>query len=317
MLEPLLILVGIPLLWKGADWLVDGGAALATRFGIPAFIIGLTVVSFGTSAPELFVNVVAAIRGNTDLAMGAILGSNVANVLLILGIAAILVPISVHSRTVRIEIPFTVLATLVVAVLIHDVFLGDGDVSRLGLADGLVLLAFFILFLAYVYHVPHGPVPHEATTVAKAPLGKTILLILLGLAALALGSEFLVDGSLALATMFGLKTGFIGFFIVAVGTSLPELAASIAAARKDQVDLVVGNVVGSNIFNMLWILGVTAMIHPIGLSPDTDLLLLAALLSNILLLGFLGKDRRLARPAGIAFLVAYVVFLVWLGVNAV
>lgn len=315
LIDLLLFVVGIPLLWKGAAWLVDGAGAIARRLGLSSFVIGLTIVSFGTSAPEFVVNVVAASRGDTDLVMGTILGSNIANVLLILGISAIIRALDVTAGTIRIGVPFIMLTTAVAFVLLNDGWFTPGSVSELGIGDGIVLLAFFALFMGYIARRPRERIPPEKQG-STMPLPPAILRATGGIVALALGGQWMVDGGLEIATQLGVGTGFVGFAIVAIGTSLPELAASAAASWKSEVDMVVGNIVGSNIFNLLWILGITSLIRPIPLSGDVNLLFAGALGSTILLWFILLKDRQVNRVLGGLLVASYVIFVAWIGLRA-
>ncbi|MBW3583813.1 MAG: calcium/sodium antiporter [Euryarchaeota archaeon] len=305
-----LFALGIPLLWGASVILVRGAAAIARRLGLSSFLIGLTVVSFGTSAPELFVNGLAALRGETALAMGTILGSNVSNVLLVLGAAALFTPLRVESDTVRLEIPFTLIATLAVAVLANDALV-DGGRSILDRSDALLLLAFFVLFLTYaMLRVRDGS--SVETVVHPLSLPRALLFLGGGLVGLAIASDWLVSGATLLGPLIGIPDAVTGFVVLALGTSLPELAASIAAARAGQRDMAVGNVVGSNLFNLLLILGVTALITPIPLVTSANLHLGAALVANLLLLPFLITGLTLRAWEGWVLIASYVTYAGWL-----
>jgi cation:H+ antiporter len=308
MLTYFLFLLGFVLLIKGADFLVDGASAIARRFNISDLVIGLTVVAFGTSTPELFVNIVASARGNTDIAIGNVLGSNISNVFLILGISAIIYPLSVSKGTVWKEIPFSLLAVITLGLMANDqVIDGDGS-SLLTRIDGLVLLAFFTIFLYYSFSIAKAiegldeHVPAKATSFVKS-----ILLVIAGLIGLTLGGKWIVDGAVTLAKSFGMSESLVGLTIVAVGTSLPELATSAMAAYKKNVDIAVGNVVGSNIFNIFFVLGISATMKPLPFQTKSNLDIAVVTVSSLLLFLFMftGKKRSLDRWEGIVSLFLY------------
>ncbi|MEX1330671.1 MAG: calcium/sodium antiporter [Desulfobacterales bacterium] len=308
MLTYFLFLLGFVLLIKGADFLVDGASAIARRFNISDLVIGLTVVAFGTSTPELFVNIVASARGNTDIAIGNVLGSNISNVFLILGISAIIYPLSVSKGTVWKEIPFSLLAVITLGLMANDqVIDGDGS-SLLTRIDGLVLLAFFTIFLYYSFSIAKAiegldeHVPAKATSFVKS-----ILLVIAGLIGLTLGGKWIVDGAVTLAKSFGMSESLVGLTIVAVGTSLPELATSAMAAYKKNVDIAVGNVVGSNIFNIFFVLGISATVRPLPFQTKSNLDIAVVTVSSLLLFLFMftGKKRSLDRWEGIVSLFLY------------
>ncbi|MEX1351744.1 MAG: calcium/sodium antiporter, partial [Desulfobacterales bacterium] len=267
-----------------------------------------TVVAFGTSTPELFVNIVASARGNTDIAIGNVLGSNISNVFLILGISAIIYPLSVSKGTVWKEIPFSLLAVITLGLMANDqVIDGDGS-SLLTRIDGLVLLAFFTIFLYYSFSIAKAiegldeHVPAKATSFVKS-----ILLVIAGLIGLTLGGKWIVDGAVTLAKSFGMSESLVGLTIVAVGTSLPELATSAMAAYKKNVDIAVGNVVGSNIFNIFFVLGISATVRPLPFQTKSNLDIAVVTVSSLLLFLFMftGKKRSLDRWEGIVSLFLY------------
>ena len=313
MITAFLFALGIFLLLKGADALVEGASALARKLGVPALLIGLTVVAFGTSLPEFVVNVLAALRGHTDIAFGNIVGSNMANILLVLGVASILRPLPVKRSTVWREIPFALLAVVVLIILTR----GAGSSAVLTRGDGLILLCFFGAFLYYAAQMSRrsrsdlvGDAPAEAVR-SKAMIAG---MICGGLAALYFGGRWTVDGAVALARLLGLSDFLISATVIAVGTSLPELMTAIAAARRKDIDIAVGNSVGSNIFNVFWVLGITAVIAPIVVPPflGTDLIFLLA--ASILLFAFLfvGERHVLRRWKGVLFVVLYASYLAFL-----
>jgi cation:H+ antiporter len=315
MMNALILAAGFALLIKGADLLVDGAAAIARRFNISELVIGLTVVAFGTSAPELFVNILAGITGNTDIAIGNVLGSNIANVLLILGVSALIFPLAVSGGTVWKEIPFSLLAAVILGIMANDRLIDGSSVSALTRTDGLVLLGFFVVFLYYSAGIaqPVSGMSQHVPGPAARP-GGAVLRILGGLAALLLGGKWIVDAAVAIAAAVGLSQSVIGLTVVAVGTSLPELATSIVAALKKNVDIAVGNVVGSNIFNIFFILGVSALVRPLPFreSANADVMMAIAASLMLFVTMFTGKRRVLDRWEGALFLVAYIAYVGWL-----
>jgi cation:H+ antiporter len=272
-----LIIVGLVLLVKGAGWLVDGSVAIARSIGISDLIIGLTIVSLGTSAPELLVNLVAILQGNTELALGNVVGSNIANILLILGCAACVTPLGVAPSTVFKEIPFSLLAAVVLAVLMSDRVLNGAPVDLLTRGDGLVLMSFLPVFFYYLVGIskqqsssvsPEDQPSPEVQPEKKGTALKSSALIVLGLVLLCAGGEAVVRGAVSLATSLGVSEKLVALTIVAIGTSLPELVTSVVAALRGNADIAIGNVVGSNIFNTFWILGISAFLSPLPVSPD-------------------------------------------------
>lgn len=309
-----LLVLGFILLIKGADLLVDGSSSVAKRFGVSDLIIGLTVVAFGTSAPELIVNIVSAVQGNSEIAIGNILGSNIANILLILGLTAIIVPLKVQRSTTWREIPFALLAVLMLGVMANDSLIDGAQSSFISAGDGIVLLGFFAVFMYYIFGSAKKNVQEhgdEDINTKKHSVIKSIVLIISGLAGLVVGGKWVVDSAIVLATSWGMSESVIGLTVVAVGTSLPELATSIAAALKGKADIAIGNVVGSNIFNIFWILGVTSLISPLPFLATSNIDILATILATILLFVwmFIGKKHHLKRWQGVVFVLLYVVYV--------
>lgn len=309
-----MLVAGFILLIKGADLLVDGSSSVAKRFGISDLIIGLTIVAFGTSAPELVVNIVSASQGSSDIAIGNILGSNIANILLILGITAIVAPIAVKRSTIWREIPFGLLAVLVLGVMANDVLIDGLQSSVISKSDGIVLLGFFAIFLYYIFGSAkkniqeHGDDDNQTKSYGVA---KSVLLIGGGLFGLVLGGKWVVDSAVTLATLWGLSEAVIGLTVVAIGTSLPELATSIVAATKGKADIAIGNVVGSNIFNVFWILGVSSLITPLPFNVNSNIDIFVNIIAASLLFVwmFVGKKRRIDRWQGVVFVLLYVAYL--------
>ena len=318
MLAYVLMVVGFVLVIKGADLFVQGASSLARRFHVSDLAIGLTVVAFGTSLPELAVNVTASVQGNVGITIGNIIGSNIANILLILGIAGLIFPLMVTHGTVWKEIPLSLLAALLVVILANDRFIDGAASSGLTRIDGLVLLCFFVIFLYYTATIAR---PVEGTEQHLPETGHTLtrisLWIGLGFIALLLGSNWVVGGAVQLATALGVRESVVGLTIVAVGTSLPELATSAAAAYRKNADIAVGNVVGSNIFNIFFILGISSLIRPISFEVkaniDVGVLVVASLL--LFLCMFTGRKRTLDRWEAAVFLVLYLAYVTFLVVG--
>jgi cation:H+ antiporter len=311
-----LFVLGFVLLVKGADFLVRGASAAAKRLGVTELVIGLTVVAFGTSTPELAVNVLAAVRGTGDIAMGNAVGSNIFNILVILGISALIFPLTVTRGTVWREIPFTLLAALVLAAMANDVFL-DGSVgSMLSRVDGLVLLCFFAIFMYYVFTIAKAR-DSSALETHSRPNGSIVKaagLVVLGLAMLVIGAKWVVDGVVVIAESVGVSRRVIALTIVAAGTSLPELATSAVAAYRRNSDIAVGNIVGSNIFNILLILGVTSVIRPVSIGAGVNVDIAVMTLATVLLFVFMftGKRRQLDRWEAALMLVLFAGYLTFL-----
>jgi cation:H+ antiporter len=315
MLVYIFFLIGFIFLIKGADFLVDGASSIARRLNISDLVIGLTVVAFGTSTPELFVNIIASFKGNTDIAIGNVVGSNIANVFLILGVSSIIYPLAVTKGSVWKEIPFSLLAAIVLFVVANDQLLDGSQVSDLTRIDGVVVLLFFIIFIYYTFSIATRIEGMEEHVPAKQyGWALSFLYIILGLIGLTLGGKWIVDGAVALATKFGMSESLVGLTIVAVGTSLPELATSAVAAYKRNVEIAVGNVVGSNIFNIFFVLGISAIIKPLPFQIKNNLDIGVVILSSLLLFLFMftGKKRSLDRWEGLIFLVCYGVYVAYL-----
>lgn len=308
MVAYVLMAVGFVLVIKGADLFVSGASAMARRLHVSDLAIGLTVVAFGTSLPELAVNVAASIRGDAGITIGNILGSNIANILLILGVAGVILPLAVARGTVWKEIPLSLLAALLVGVLANDRFIDGADLSHLTRIDGLVLLSFFAVFLYYTAGIARTiegvPEPLDKGT---QPAWKTGMLMAVGFVALLVGSMWVVDGAVKLATALGVRQTVIGLTIVAIGTSLPELATSVAAAYRRNAEIAIGNVVGSNIFNIFFILGVSSLIRPIPFEPKANADIGVAIVASglLFLCMFTGKRRMLDRWEAAIFLGLY------------
>jgi len=315
MVTYVLFVIGFVILIKGADLLVDGAASVAKKFNISSIVIGLTIVAFGTSAPEFVVNIFASVKGNSEIAIGNILGSNIVNIFFILGIAAVIHPIVAKENTAWKEIPLSLLAAIILGVLANDALIDGGSFSGLTRIDGIVLLAFFIIFMHYTFGISEVTGDEENINIKILSNGKAAMFILAGLAGLVLGGKWIVDGAVKIAELFDVSQSLIGLTVVAIGTSLPELATSAIAAYKKQSDIAIGNVIGSNIFNTFWILGVSAVVRPLPFSRDSDPDILMNIFASTLLfiILFIGKRHIIERWQGflmIAIYIGYIVFLV-------
>lgn len=312
-----LLISGLVLLILGSNWMVDGASSLARRLNISDLVIGLTVVAFGTSSPELAVNLIASFNGNTDIAIGNVLGSNIFNILVILGITAIVMPVSVKNNTVWKEIPFSLLAIIVVAFMANDVMIDGYPNNEISRADGFVLLGFFSIFMAYTFVLAKQSGPLMEPTRKIYPLPLATAMIVFGLAGLVIGGQFLVDGAVDIATRMGVSESVIGLTIVAAGTSMPELATSVVAAIKKNSEIAIGNVVGSNIFNLFLILGTSASIKPLQFNDHSNIDILVVIIASILMFMFVftGKGRKIGRKEGIVLFLAYIGYTVHLLMN--
>ena len=299
-----LLIVGFVMLTKGADWFVDGSSALAFRLGIPQLVIGLTIVAMGTSAPEAAVSITSALKGNEGITVGNVVGSNIMNILLILGIASVIVPLAVQKSTRMIEIPYMIAITVLFGVLGYT-----GEmVTRV---EGGILWIAFLIYLGYLlWMAKKGKEDNEPDEKQKS-LPVQLLMILVGLVCIVLGSRFVVDGATEIAEVIGISERIIGLTIVAFGTSLPELVTSIAAARRGNADIAIGNIVGSNVFNILFVAGTSALISPVVFESKFVLDTAVATATAVLLLVCVcNKEGKLKRSGGIIMLLAYAAYFV-------
>ena len=312
MLDILFLIGGLVMTLFAANWLVDGASSIAKRLNISDMVIGLTIVALGTSTPELAINIFSAIEGSTDLAIANVLGSNIANVLLILGVSSLFSPLIITTNTTWKEIPFGLLAVIVLGLMANDLWLDPAaNGNYISRTDGLVMLCFLAIFIVYTFEISKFN-PEGTQAVSIMPVWKSILLTIAGVTGLFLGGKLLVDGAIGLAQMAGISERVIGLTIVAIGTSLPELAASMVAAKKGKTGLAVGNVMGSNILNVFLILGVTATIHPMPFdagASNYDLGLV--MLSSVLLftVTFFYNPRRIGKREGVIFISLYIIYL--------
>ena len=314
LLDIVLIIVGVALVLWGADRLTEGASGLARRMNVPEIVIGLTIVAAGTSAPELFVSLVSALKGTPDMALGNVVGSNTFNTLLIVGCAAMVAPMVIAKSTVKKDIPFTVIASVLLLAACMD-FLPTGNISghELSRMDGLLLLVGFAVFMVYTFRVAFStPTSTSTGTAESMGVWKGVLFVVIGLACLIFGSNLFVDSATEVARELNISEGVIGLTIVAGGTSMPELATSVVAARKGQSAIAIGNVIGSNVFNILLILGLTATISPMAIQGITLVDLLVMLASVLMVWGFSYTKYTVARWEGAVLVLVFLGYMAWL-----
>jgi cation:H+ antiporter len=325
-MDILFVILGLVFAVYGAQLLVDGGTAVAKRFNIPTLVIGSTVVAFGTSMPEFTVNMHSALSGKTDLAMGNILGSNLFNICMIFGIVCLITPLAIKKDAASKDFPMCLIAAVMVGVAGNQLYLDKIKFHELMLSDGITFLCFFAIFMFYIYKEAASGDAHQHAAGAGSsgsteetgkqktisPL-KSIVFIVLGLAGLVFGGEFIVDGATGLAKNFGLSERVIGLLIVGPGTSFPELIASIVAARKGSADMVVGNVLGSNIFNIFFTLGATAIIHPVPLDLALNMAVIFNIAVTFLLVIYVwfSRQKQLGRGMGVFLLLSYIGYIIY------
>ena len=310
-----LLVVGMFFLVKGADWFVTGASSIARRFHIPSLLIGLTIVAFGTSAPEAAVSVTSALNGQSDITMGNVIGSNMVNLLCVVGISAWILPFHVKESIIAKEFPFLLLSCLATLILSFDRLLGNGTENIINRTDGLVLLMLFGIFMYYLFSVALRSI-REGNEEVMVPigLGKSILFLCIGIIGILWGADLAVDAATNIALAWGMSEAMVGLTIIAIGTSLPELMTSVVAARKGESDIALGNVVGSNIFNVFFVLALSAVIAPVSVSAPVafDAVLLSAV--SLLAFAFAWTDRQISKKEGMVLVVLYVLyflFVVW------
>ena len=312
------LVIGFLLLVKGADYFVEGASSIAKKLRIPTFVIGLTIVAFGTSAPELAVSISAALKGSNDIAIGNVVGSNIFNTLVVLGASAAITPIAVEKGMIKKDYPLSIFAAILLGVLSLDMLLFKAPAMSLGRVDGIILLIAFAFFMYTTVKAglkereTLSSEQEEALSNMHMPMWKSILILVVGLAGIVIGGDMSVEGAKEIARIFGLSEALIGLTIVAFGTSLPELVTSVIAAKKGESDIAVGNVIGSNIFNIFFILGTSATILPMNVS--STYLYDIGMLIGVMVITYIpiAKTRRVGRPMGIAMVLAYVTYTVYL-----
>lgn len=306
----LLLIIGFILLIKGADFFVDGASSIAKNFKIPSLIIGLTIVAFGTSAPEAAVSISSALKGENDIALGNVIGSNLFNFLCVVGISALICPLKVKHSLLLKELPFCVLSCVVLLLITRDISLQGQTDNLISRQDGWILLLFFAIFMYYLIEMAFTTKEETEDEIKLMPIGKSILLTLLGLVGIVFGGDMVVDNASIIAVAWGMSANLVGLTIVAIGTSLPELVTSITAARKGESDIALGNVIGSNLFNIFFILGLSSTIHPIGVNHDiiTDTMILTFV--TLLTYLFAITKKRIHRFEGLALVLVYCAYMV-------
>lgn len=304
LIQFVLLVVGFVMLVKGADWFVEGVAGIAEKFGIPQLVIGLTIVAMGTSAPEAAVSITSAMKGSAGITIGNVVGSNILNVLVILGLTAVITRVAVQRSTVRYEIPFMLIITLVL--------LGLGlSGNEISFVEGIILWVLFIAYMVYLFRMAKNQ-KEEADDSKKQPVWMLILLGIVGAVLVVWGADISVDAASAIAKMFGMSDRLIGLTIVALGTSLPELVTSVTAARKGKADIAIGNIVGSNVFNILFVVGTTALVTPVIFESKFVIDTLVAFGAGVLLWLGVMKHKELRRPVGALMLLAYAGYFAYL-----
>lgn len=305
----LLLILGFVLLIKGADIFVDGASSTAQNFKVSKMLIGLTIIAFGTSAPELAVSLQALSSGSTDMVLGNVIGSCITNSLLILGIAAVIKPIRVKVNTVRKELPLCLLFSTALVVLFLDISLANGTINQITRSDGIIILLFFLIFLYYLISLTRQKKETDKDEKPKFKLGKSLLFVAIGLAGIIFGSDLVVDNATSIATRLGLSERLIGLTIIAIGTSLPELVTTIVSARKGEQDLLLGNIIGSNIFDICIVLGIPVVIFGTITPTSFQMLdLIMLILSSFLLFVFAETKRTITKNQGIILLLTFAVY---------
>lgn len=305
LIQGLLIVAGFLMLVKGADWFVSGSSGIASKFGIPQLVIGLTLVAMGTSAPEAAVSITAALKGSADITIGNVVGSNILNILIILGVSSVITTIAVAPSTVKYEIPYMIFITILLMVL----GVTGNSVSRL---DGVILWIAFLAYLGYLFWMAAKKKEEVPDDTKDKPIWQLLISMIVGLLLILWGSNVTVDAATNIAKMIGISERFIGLTIVALGTSLPELFTSVAAAKKGNADIAIGNIVGSNIFNILFVVGSTALITPVTFASGFVVDILIAIAASVLLFLCVFKTKKLNRTAGILMLLGYAGYFAYL-----
>ncbi len=310
LLQVLILALGFVCLIKGSDWFVDGSSSIAAKFGIPQLVIGLTIVAIGTSSPEAAVSITAALGGNADITVGNIYGSNILNIFIILGLSAAIVPIAISPSTIRYETPFLIGVSIIMVLLGLD--------GTLGLVDGLIFIALLIVYFVYLFKMAKKGSSAAETADKKETeeqnkeisIPKSIIFAIIGLALIILGSNLTVDSATKIAEAIGISERFIGLTVVALGTSLPELFTSVSAARKGNADIAIGNVVGSNLFNILFVIGLSSLITPVPFASNFFFDAVVSIVAAILLFIFCFNDKYLRRWEGAVLLACYAAYFI-------
>lgn len=310
----ILILVGFLFLIKGADVFVSGSSSIAKKLNVPSLIIGLTIVAFGTSAPEAAVSITAALKGNNDMAIANVVGSNIFNLLAVIGVAAIIKPIKVQKSTILKEFPFVLLGTVVLIILAHDTKFQGYSTNALTRADGLMFLALFSIFMYYLIEMAITSKEEmnldESTDIM--PMGKSIIFSIAGIGGIIIGSQIVVNAASGIAISWGMSQNLVGLTIVSIGTSLPEFVTSVVAAKKGESDIAIGNVVGSNIFNIFFVLGISSTIHQIQVQPMVFIDMLVMILVTLILYILATTKRTISKGEGLLCVILYAMYMVFI-----
>ena len=318
-IDILWIVAGLVLILVGSDWLVEGASGVARKYGISEFIIGMTIVGIGTSMPELVSSLISAIQGHGDMALGNVTGSNICNILLILGVTVLISPIKYTRSNIRKDIPFAILVSLFLIVMLYNCFGLFGEMGTPGISrvDALYLLLIFAVFMIDSFKSAKNGAEEEEASVKPMPMGKAIIYVLLGLAGLIFGGQVFVDHTVSIAERFHVSEAFISITLMAVGTSLPELATCVVAAMKGKNQLALGNVIGSNIFNIALIIGTSAAISPFEIQSisTVDMGMVIVVVVLLWLAAFTFKKKKLDRVEGVIFLLAYIAYITYLSMN--
>lgn len=305
------LIIGFGLLIKGADLFVKGSSNIARLLRVSPIVIGLTIVAFGTSAPEATVSIIAGIKGSSDVSLGNVIGSNIFNFTLVVGLAAFLHPLSVESNTIKKEIPFTLLSSTVLFVLISDIYLQGINENTLSRADGLILLLLLSIFLYYVFEVAmkHRQNTEQTKIPENIKWGKSILFVVLGLAGIVFGGQMVVNNGTKIAVSLGMSETLVGLTIIAIGTSLPELVTSITAALKKESEIALGNIVGSTIFNILFVLGSSSIIAPLPVNDKVFIDMIIMIVLTAVLFIFSRTRYRIGKIEGLILVFVYILYL--------
>lgn len=311
----LLLLIGFALLIKGADYFVQGASTIAQTLRVSPMLIGLTIVAFGTSAPEASVSFIAALEGNSDVAIGNVVGSNIFNATFILGVTAIVFPLAVQSETIRKEIPFALLGAVSLLVLISDIQLQYSEINLITRTEGILLLLFFVVFLYYVFEMARNnreQIDNNPSDTVNTSWMKNVVFTIGGLVGIVFGGSIVVENSIEIALSLGMSETLVGLTIVAVGTSLPELVTSVTAAIKKQTEIALGNIIGSNIFNIFFILGASATIHPLAVDPKIFLDMWLMIFVTFLLLILTRTNYKVSKIEGVILAIIYIIYVTFI-----
>ncbi len=317
LLNLIFLILGLTLLVKGSDWFVDGSSNVAKACKIPSLIIGLTIVAFGTSAPEAAVSITASLQNSSGVALGNVIGSNIFNLLMVIGISSCVRRLNVDKDIIRRDYPFNILVTFVIVFMVLDVLIDGGRIMLVSRTDGLLLLSFFAI---YMYYLIAGAVSQRQSMEFEEPtrsIGMSFLFLIIGLACIIAGGQLTVDGACGVARAFGVSENMIALTIVAVGTSLPELVTSVAAIRKGENDIAVGNVVGSNVFNLLFILGMSAVVKPLTTDMDIFIDSFILLAVTFLVYGFILKNKSTGAKSGSLMIFIYIAYAVYVVIRGI